>query len=68
MDAETEWYPERLLLLWAVKRRLWSNFAGSAYQVHKYKSGFWRKFWTRKGAQERADALNAKPPGASHDQ
>ena len=41
MIAETEWYPERLFLLWIVKRRLWSNFAGSAYQMHKYKNGLW---------------------------
>ena len=67
MIAETEWYPERLFLLWIVKRRLWSNFAGSAYQMHKQKNGLWRKFWTRKEAQARADLLNAQPGDSDND-
>lgn len=63
MAAETEWYPEQQFMRWIVKRRLWSNFTGSAYEVDKYRKGVWRKFWTRKGAQARADLLNAQPGG-----
>lgn len=58
MKADTAWCTERRWLTWIVTRRLWSTFAGSAYEVHKYRNGIWRRFWTKKEAQARADALN----------
>lgn len=60
MAAETEWYPEKGFLRWYVTRRLWSNFAGSAYEVDKDRKKRWRRYWTRDKAQHRADELNAQ--------
>ena len=41
-----------------VSRKLWSNFAGSAYEHAKTPYGRILRFWTRKGAEAYAAKLN----------
>lgn len=58
-DGGSEWYVERPRVgAYRVQRRLWSNFAGSAYKFYRGESGFTRYFFTRADAQALADQLN----------
>jgi hypothetical protein len=66
-DAESEfthreptpWAPTRRFGLWKLERRIWSNWAGSAYEWYRYPiSGFVRRFWTRAQAEAFAKTLN----------
>jgi hypothetical protein len=56
----TPWAPVRRFGLWNLERRLWSNWAGSAYEIwYRYPtSGFVRRFWTRTQAEAFAQTLN----------
>ena len=59
MSAETEWYPERGTFFWRLERRLWSSWAGSAYQWLRRPNGTLHRFWTKAQAQSHANTLNA---------
>jgi len=54
------WQPSygREGLFWQVWKRKWSDAFGSAYNVAKNKHGERKRFWTKQGAQDYADALN----------
>jgi hypothetical protein len=56
----TPWKPVRHFGLWKLERRLWSNWAGSTYEIwYRYPiSGFIRRFWTRAQAEAFAKTLN----------
>ena len=58
MSDPGEWYATKGWFFWRVERRLWSNFAGAAYQWHKNRNGLLRRFWTRAEAERRALAFN----------
>lgn len=57
-DNPTEWRVERDFIRYIVVRRLWANWAGSAYQYAKNERGKVRRFWTKAAAQAYADKLN----------
>jgi hypothetical protein len=62
VNDKSEWRPW-LAREWGtikVAQRQWADAFGSAYLFARNKRGGFKRFFTRKGAQEYADKLNAE--------